>query len=49
MLTLDDLREMINAYLKETDYQLISLQMDEEDNILVEIDRLGVVDVDFCA
>lgn len=49
MLTLDDLREIINTYLKETDYQLISLQMDEEDNILVEIDRLGVVDVDFCA
>ncbi|MBP3586993.1 MAG: hypothetical protein J6J29_05795 [Paludibacteraceae bacterium] len=49
MLTLDYLREIINAYLKDTDYQLISLQMDEEDNILVEIDRLGVVDVDFCA
>lgn len=32
----------------ETDYELITLEMSPENDILVEVDRLEGVDVDFC-
>ena len=49
MITKEQIKEYVEAYLKDTDYQLQTLETDAENNILVEIDRLGVVDVDFCA
>ena len=49
MITKEQVKELVEAYLKDTDYQLQTLEIDAEQNILVEIDRLGVVDVDFCA
>ena len=49
MITKELVKELVETYLKDTDYQLQTLEIDSEQNILVEIDRLGVVDVDFCA
>ncbi len=43
------LQEWINEYLKDTDYQLITLNISADNDILVEVDRLQGVDVDFCA
>ena len=43
------LQEWINEYLKDTDYQLITLDISADNDILVEVDRLQGVDVDFCA
>ena len=45
----EQIKELVETYLKDTDYQLQRLEIDKDNNILVEIDRLGVVDVDFCA
>ena len=43
------LKEWIDAYLKDTDYELITLSVSAGNDILVEVDRLAGVDVDFCA
>ena len=43
------LEKWINEYLKDTDYSLQTLEIDKDLHVLVEVDRLGVVDVDFCA
>ena len=45
----DDLKDWIEAYLKDTEYALITLNVSASNDILVEIDRLTGVDVDFCA
>ena len=45
----DDLKNWIEEYLKDTDYELITLKVSAGNDILVEIDRLAGVDVDFCA
>ncbi|MBR3409144.1 MAG: ribosome assembly cofactor RimP [Paludibacteraceae bacterium] len=47
-MILDDLRQWISDFLRETDYELITLEMSAENDILVEVDRLEGVDVDFC-
>ena len=39
----------VNEYLKDTDYELITLTVSATNDILVEVDRLAGVDVDFCA
>jgi len=39
----------INEYLNGTDYELITLNVSAGNDILVEVDRLAGVDVDFCA
>ena len=39
----------INEYLKDTDYELVTLNISAGNDILVEVDRLAGVDVDFCA
>jgi ribosome maturation factor RimP len=39
----------INEYLKGTDYELVTLNISAGNDILVEVDRLAGVDVDFCA
>ena len=43
------LQNWISEYLKDTDYELITLQVSPANDILVEVDRLAGVDVDFCA
>ena len=43
------LQNWIEEYLKGTDYELVTLTVSAENNILVEVDRLAGVDVDFCA
>ncbi len=45
----DDLKNWIEAYLKGTEYELITLNVSAGNDILVEVDRLAGVDVDFCA
>jgi ribosome maturation factor RimP len=49
MLNQQDLQNWINERLAGTDYQLITLSVSAQDDILVEIDCLTGVDVDFCA
>ena len=48
MLDQQQLKNWIDAYLKDTDYELITLTISAENDILVEVDRLAGVDVDFC-
>ena len=45
----EQLKEWIEEYLKGTDYELITLEVSAGNDILVEVDRLAGVDVDFCA
>lgn len=49
MITKEQIQTLAEQFLQSTDYQLHVVEIDAENNILVEIDRLGVVDVDFCA
>ena len=44
-----DIQNWIEEYLKDTDYELITLNISAQNDILVEVDRLSGVDVDFCA
>ena len=44
-----DIQNWIEEYLKDTDYELITLTVSAQNDILVEVDRLSGVDVDFCA
>lgn len=43
------LRELIRQYLQGTGYELITLTVSPQNNVLVEVDSLQGVDVDFCA
>lgn len=43
------LQNLINERLAGTDYQLITLTVSNQNDILVEVDRLAGVDVDFCS
>ena len=43
------LQNWIEEYLKDTDYELVTLSVSAGNDILVEVDRLAGVDVDFCA
>lgn len=49
MITSSELKKIVEQLLQGTDYQLQRVEIDGENNIIVEIDRLGIVDVDFCA
>lgn len=49
MIVKDDIKTLVERLLSGSDYELQRLEIDSENNILVEIDRLGIVDVDFCA
>lgn len=49
MITKQQVETLVNRFLCETDYELQTLEIDKDMNILVEVDRLGIVDVDFCA
>ena len=43
------LQTWIEEYLNGTEYELVTLEISAENDILVEVDRLAGVDVDFCA
>ena len=43
------LQTWIEEYLKDTEYELVTLNISASNDILVEVDRLAGVDVDFCA
>ena len=43
------LQTWIEEYLSGTEYELVTLEISAENDILVEVDRLEGVDVDFCA
>ena len=43
------LQNWISEYLNGTDYELVTLTVSPANDILVEVDRLAGVDVDFCA
>ena len=45
----NQLLSWIEEYLKDTEYELITLNVSATNDILVEVDRLAGVDVDFCA
>lgn len=45
----EELQNWISEYLKDTDYELVTLTISAANDILVEVDRLAGVDVDFCA
>ena len=45
----EELQNWISEYLKDTDYELVTLTISQANDILVEVDRLAGVDVDFCA
>ena len=49
MISKQALTNWIDEYLKDTDYELITLNISAGNDILVEVDRLTGVDVDFCA
>ena len=49
MINKQELQNWIEEYLKGTEYELITLNVSAENDILVEVDRLAGVDVDFCA
>ena len=49
MINKQDLQNWIEQYLKDTEYELITLNISAGNDILVEVDRLAGVDVDFCA
>ena len=45
----NQLQNWISEYLKGTEYELVTLNVSPGNDILVEVDRLSGVDVDFCA
>lgn len=45
----NQLKDWISEYLQGTDYELVTLSVSPSNDILVEVDRLAGVDVDFCA
>jgi len=49
MISKQDIQAWIEEYLQGTDYELITLSVSAAHDILVEVDRLAGVDVDFCA
>ena len=49
MISKQELQKWIEDFLKDTDYELITLNVSATNDILVEVDRLTGVDVDFCA
>lgn len=49
MIDATELRTFLTATLAEGGYELITLTISATDEILVEIDRLSGVDVDYCA
>ena len=49
MIDKKELQSWIEEYLSGTEYELVTLTVSAGNDILVEVDRLAGVDVDFCA
>ena len=49
MIQKQELKNWIEEYLQGTEYELVTLTVSATNDILVEVDRLAGVDVDFCA
>ena len=49
MIQVENVREIVAAYLADKKYELIELRVSPKNEILVEIDAYDGVDVDFCA
>lgn len=49
MIQEQTIRETAERLLEGTDYVLMTAGVDKDNNILVEIDRPGTVDINFCA
>lgn len=49
MIQTEKLKEIVLASLSDSDYELITCEVRPGDELLVEIDRLAGVDVDFCS
>ena len=49
MLDKQTIQNLINEKLQGTDYELITLKISGQNEILVEVDKLDGVDVDWCA
>lgn len=49
MISQVKLQEIVLAQLQGTDYELITCEVKPGDELLVEIDRLAGVDVDYCS
>ena len=48
MLNKEQIQTLLEGYLKDTDYALITMEISPMNEILVEIDRLAGVDVEDC-
>lgn len=48
MIQIEHVQQLVLDFLKDSDYQLHALSMDEEQNIVVEISREGGVFLDKC-
>ena len=49
MIQIEKVREIVETYLSDKDYELIELKVSPKNEILVEIDSYNGVTVDFCA
>ena len=49
MIRQETIKHIINGILEGTDYQVCDLQISNDNHIIVEIDRLQGVDIDFCS
>ena len=49
MMLKQAIEEWLRSYLRDTGYEPVTLEVSPTNDILVEIDRLTGVDVDFCA
>ena len=49
MIQIEKVREIVETYLSDQDYELIELKVSPKNEILVEIDSYNGVTVDFCA
>ena len=49
MIDKQQLQTLVEEKLQNTDYELIVLKVSGQNEILVEVDKLDGVDVDFCA
>lgn len=48
MVNKENIKSLVEEYLRDTDYELITLEISAANEILIEIDRLAGVDVEDC-
>lgn len=48
MVNKENIQSLVEEYLRDTDYELITLEISAANEILIEIDRLAGVDVEDC-